>query len=593
MTIDDAPTVQQVKTEKKLFLFALAIFLLIILTALFMRSGFSDTQPSFEHMYAAHEVTGGLCCAVVLLLAFLVLKYKGVWAVSFFESLPLKIAINPFPLLAITLLVLSVSAVVVYLNRPLNVDEYSLYFQARIFAEGKLSGRFPPVIIPWLVADSHAGHFFSVSHQTGRIVTAYWPGFSLLLAPFMKFHVPWLLNPLLTSGSLYLLWLLARRLFSSPSAPGWVILFALASPVVTVSSLSYYAMTSHLFMNLLYAWLLLEISPRRLFLAGIVGSIALVLHNPVPHILFCLPWFVLVANKPNRLKNLTILLLGYLPLSILLGFGWVWVKINITQDTLPLVRAVVDSGNSSEATSAGVDLWSRVGDLIHEPYRLLQSILTVPNLDFLWLRLLGILKIFAWAVPGLPLLALMGGVRLRNDHVGLQLWWWAAILTLAGYMFVPVSQGHGWGFRYFHSVWAALPLLATYFVLHSQWLSVRGRHFVLLSTILSLLFCNGIRLGQAYDFIHRHHAQLPLVEANVGDRMQLVFIDSLQGYYAQDLVQNDPYLRDGTIYLLSRGAALNSQLLQTYFPKATKVRQKGLHTVWLVDKKDWLKLLRS
>ena len=36
------------------------------------------------------------------------------------------------------------------------------------------------------------------------------------------------------------------------------------------------------------------------------------------------------------------------------------------------------------------------------------------------------------------------------------------------FLFVWADQGHGWGFRYFHSAWLALPLLATAFLYSSK-----------------------------------------------------------------------------------------------------------------------------
>jgi len=586
------PETEQAATEKRVFTISLVIALLIAGTAVFMQSETPELQSSFQHMYAAHEMAGGLWGAGMLLLAYLLRRSK----MPLLSAWPAKVAANPFPLLLFVAVALAIAAKTVYRGLPLNVDEYSLFFQAWIFAEGHIVGHFPPALLPWLVPATHVGHFFSVSSQTGSIATAYWPGFSLLLAPFMRLGMPWLLNPLLTAGSLYLLWLLSGRLFRAPEASGWVLLFTLASPVVTVDALSYYATTSHLFFNLLYAWLLVELSPARLFLAGLVGSMALLQHNPVPHLLFALPWIFWIGGKPRRLRNLGLLFFGYLPFSILLGFGWVWVKMKIVQGAFSLAASAsavtaTEAKNAVGAAAAGGISIS--GDLLREPFRLLREILTLPDANFVWLRFLGILKIFAWAVPGLPVLASMGGMRLKNGETGLRLWGWAAVLTLLGYLFVPVSQGHGWGFRYFHSAWAVLPLLGAFFVLQTQVLEGSGKKFVLLAVLLSLFFGNAMRFWQVGDFVSRHWAQLPQIEKGTGGKIQLVFIDPLQGFYAQDLVQNDPFLRGETIYLVSRGGAMNRRLLQSRFPGAEEIRQKGLHSVWLVDKQQWMNLLKS
>jgi hypothetical protein len=173
----------------------------------------------------------------------------------------------------------------------------------------------------------------------------------------------------------------------------------------------------------------------------------------------------------------------------------------------------------------------------------------------------------------------------------LKLWGWAAIITLFGYMFVPVSQGHGWGFRYFHSAWAALPLLAVFLVLQANMFSEEGRHFLFLTILLSLLLSTALRFWQVYDFTGQHLAQLPEIPAPAAGKKQLVLINGSQGYFAQDLVQNDPVLREDTIFLISRGAAKDRRLLKR-FPDAQKISQKGLDSVWLINGRDWLNFLR-
>ena len=68
-------------------------------------------------------------------------------------------------------------------------------------------------------------------------------------------------------------------------------------------------------------------------------------------------------------------------------------------------------------------------------------------------------KLWLWAVPGLLILALVGLARARSD-IRIRLMAWSAALTFFAYLFLPADQGHGWGYRYFHSVWFVLPLLA-------------------------------------------------------------------------------------------------------------------------------------
>jgi len=87
-------------------------------------------------------------------------------------------------------------------------------------------------------------------------------------------------------------------------------------------AITYFSMTAHLLLNLAFAWLLFERTFFRLVLAGLVGSFALLLHNPMPHFLFALPWIVWLALQPDRLRKLLALAAGYAPLALGVGFGW-------------------------------------------------------------------------------------------------------------------------------------------------------------------------------------------------------------------------------------------------------------------------------
>src|SRR6185369_8488492 len=239
---------------------------------------------------------------------------------------------------------LAIGALTVYQARPLAMDEYAHWFQARAFAAGELTGRFPPDLLPRLVPPALLYPFFATDPATGTVASTYWPGFALLLVPFTWLRAPWLLNPLLGGASLLLLAALARRWTGDAAAAGWALLLALASPAFTINAFSFYPLTAHLLLNLVWMALLVEgavaggtatfdpreplpappvltAGARRLLAAGAVGSLALVLHNPVPHAVFALPWTAALLRR-RGLRAAAWLALGYLPLVLVLGLGW-------------------------------------------------------------------------------------------------------------------------------------------------------------------------------------------------------------------------------------------------------------------------------
>ncbi len=124
------------------------------------------------------------------------------------------------------------------------------------------------------------------SSLTGHVIETYWPGFALLLAPFQALGAPWLCNAILAGIALYLIYQITTEITGERRAGGFALLFTIASGAFFANAISYYSMQAHLTANLLFAWLLLKPTNRSALAAGVVGSLALVLHNPVPHMLF-------------------------------------------------------------------------------------------------------------------------------------------------------------------------------------------------------------------------------------------------------------------------------------------------------------------
>ncbi len=149
---------------------------------------------------------------------------------------------------------------------------------------------------------------------------------------------------------------------------------------------------------------------------------------------------------------------------------------------------------------------------------------------------------------------------------------------------MPVDQGHGWGYRYFHSAWMALPLLATA-ALFGPARSGSGastqaplfqdgetKSFVATCILLSLLFGVGFRAWQMQDFIARDVSQVPQY---VGTERRVVILDDRHSFYGADLVQNDPWLRGNEIRMYSHGAAADERMMAQYYPGFTRFMQTG------------------
>ena len=440
----------------------------------------------------------------------------------------------------------AVCAVGVYKNYPLSMDEYSAVFQSKVFASGHLAAQLPPALVPWLIAPGFNGYFLLISAQTGRAIETYWPGFALVLAPFQLLGIPWLCNAALAGLAIFLIQRITLEVTGDRRTAGWAMLFALASSAFWANAISYYSMQAHLTANLLYVWLLLKPSAARSFAAGLVGALALLLHNPVPHILFAAPWLIAFALDDGKRRRLIPLAIGYAP-AVAIGLGWAWLRSDI---------APAAHGAAIGAT--------------------LKSVFTLPDADILNMRVAAAAKMWVWAVPCLFYFALLGYMRSR-DKPYVRLLMLSAVCTYVGYLFVPFDQGHGWGYRYFHSAWGVVPILAACALTGR---SDAGRGLVTFAgavAVLSLLMLVPFQLMQIDVFITRHLAMLPAAKRPGGN---VYFIDFRSGYYIADMIQMDPTLRSEDLYLATLGSQLDEQLIQRNWPNAVECGSAPFVVQW-------------
>ncbi len=463
---------------------------------------------------------------------------------------------------AIATAIMCAGCLLAYQAHPLSMDEYAPLFQSQAFAAGHLAGKLPVALLDWLVPPGVQNYFLNISRASGEVASSYWPGFALLLTPFTWLGIPWACNPVLSGLTILVIHRLALRLFGNTASAGLAVLFTVASPVFFADGISYYSMTAHMLFNGVFALLLLEATPRRLIAAGVVGSIALNLHNPVPHILFATPWIVWLAIRERGVRNLAWLAAGYLPLGLLLGVGWFWFATDLTHQGL------------SAAADVSADGLARVG-----------SAFAWPSGTVLFARAVGLAKVWLWAVPGLLILAAVGGWTWRNDH-RCRLLAASAIVTFVGYLFVAPDQGHGWGFRYFHSAWLVLPLLGAAALTPRpagdeasgiEMTTHDMRSFAVASALLMLLVGVPVRALQMNEFMTDHLSQLP---AYAGTETRVLFIDPSHSFYGQDLVQNDPFLRGNVIRVASSGAERNARLMGQLRPDFRKVYADSYGEVW-------------
>jgi hypothetical protein len=482
-------------------------------------------------------------------------RHAGVQMAAAFGRHPLRTA-------AATVVVLAVAARFVYRAMPFAMDEYAPLAQSYAFAHGQLTWFVPVDLLDRMIPLGFRGYFMAVNPTTGETASMYWPGFAALLAPFSAAGVPWLLNPLLAGLSVLLIHRLALRLIGGHEAAGWASLFALASPVFTVSAISFYSMTAHLALNLLFLLWVLDGRISRACMAGLVGGLALNLHNPVPHALFAAPWLAWLAWDRRRWPALLALGLGYLPLGVGIGITW------------PMLLATIPGhgahgAHAAAAVTPGGGLWAFVEAKFAAAFAL-------PNLAIVFVRLQATWKIWIWNFPGLLILTV---AAVRRGNPRLLLLGASALCTYVVYWFVPFDQGHGWGYRYLHSAWAALPLLAAAFIVtprpdpldEAGWRGYSGG-----LAIASLVLATTLAWAEVHEVMGQHLAQRLPIPAQ-GRWLEFVRFD--WSLYTWDMIQNMPG-NSRQLILMSFGAPADTRLVTSHFPGARLVREDLRGSLW-------------
>ena len=110
-----------------------------------------------------------------------------------------------FVVFVLIFLTLSIISNFVFLDYPFSADEHHYYMQAYHLIRGKL---FYDLHAPWEWLPAHTVIIGD------RLTSPYQPGFGLILGFAMLFHLEGVVNPLISTISLYILYLFSRTFFS-------------------------------------------------------------------------------------------------------------------------------------------------------------------------------------------------------------------------------------------------------------------------------------------------------------------------------------------------------------------------------------------
>ena len=214
----------------------------------------------------------------------------------------------------------------------------------------------------------------------------------------------------------------------------------------------------------------------RALVAGLLGGLALTLHSPAPHALFAAAFAVWLLARRTPVTVLAALVAGYLPAVAIFGYAW-------SQHLAALGASVASSTAAGQPEAVVPTLVDRIRSMA-------TGTLAWPTARILEARLAGLSKAWTWGATGLLVLAAWG-VAVARELPGVKMLGAALAVTFFGYFLVPLEQGHGWGYRYLHSAWFVLPLLAGLSLIRVQ--DKELQCMAAWAVALSLVLANGLR----------------------------------------------------------------------------------------------------
>jgi hypothetical protein len=463
---------------------------------------------AFYYLYCHNEPA--MLVLFLMLSAILLVAFRFHWLDSIrFPDFLFSLKGGIRGVLLVSLVVFSaclIGTFVVFHNFPLSMDEYMADFQARIFAAGKIKAAIP---LEWQKYGLGLAPIYSIYNPHDHTwMSSYLPVYALLRTPFQISGVACILNPLLAASSIVVLAGVCRNLWPGNLTRMWIAVIILAtSSQFLITSMTAYSMPAHLFFNLLWLYFYTAETRTATLLVPWVGFFAMGLHQPHVHLLFVAPFFIRLIMEKNLRK------VSYW--GIVYGAGillWTW--------WMTMYRTGIQApGVPSVVTYFGIPR------LIHVIIQLAHL-----NLFLSWQSFILLLLIYLFFSDWRK------ASPLSRDLA------WGFLLTILFHFFLLADQGHGWGYRYCHSVLGNFALISVAgFYRMIDLLGTRTSNALMSLSILLALFVQlPVRSWQARSFISPFYQSATLLTSRPEE---IVILEPNLFWYYWDLVRNDPLFR--------------------------------------------------
>ncbi|WP_020176023.1 hypothetical protein [Methyloferula stellata] len=404
-----------------------------------------------------------------------------------------------------------------YLSR----DEILAEFDAVIFRSGRPVALIPP---DWQAfANALAPRLMLPIDGGAGWVSGYLPvnaGFRAIISLIGDSN--WT-SPFLAACAIIATFGVARRLWPArPDAALVSMLLVATSSQMLVTSMTSYAMTGHLALNMIWLWFFLRNDKIGHGAAVATGFLAAGLHQLIFHPLFVLP-FIVQLWETKRRKLALFYILSYAVICLFwiaywkIVLAWGGLSPEVTEDTGPMYFVIKVLALLTDFHWAGADL-----------------------------MLKNILRFVSWQSPALlPLACLAYPAIRRGTGIAGPLMAGLLLTTVAMFFLLP-NQAYGWGYRYIHGLIGSAALLGGY-----GWIVLTDRAgkaetgacrtMLVICSAFAWFILLPAHAKQAHDYVAPYIRTLKAIRQAPTD---IVVVDKSRLFFAEDLVRNDPFLRN-------------------------------------------------
>jgi hypothetical protein len=429
-------------------------------------------------------------------------------------------------------------------------DEYSAWFQAVIFAHGRLRAVVPPEWCRWISA---------ITPTSIAIPTActwklgFLPIHSLVRSLFIAAHAEFLAGPVTAALTIALVASTARTLWPDRADRMWISVAALAtSTQFLFMSMTMFSMPTHLLFSALWLWLYVQNEVWATALLPVIGFVALGVHSPIPHGLWVAP-FLLRFVWQRRWGWVLYLSAGY---AVALMF-WAG-RLGIGIQGGPGASIISGTLASASATTQAA-----------------RGIFSLPQAVDQVTTAMHVALIATWNSPVVILAVILAALSWRSlDTVSRDLLLSVMVMIVAR-AFEATPQGEGWGYRFIYDGMSNLALLTACGV--DVLVQAVGRRraivFVVASFVSSVVIQLPMRAVQVEKLVGPYARTYQWMTELPSD---IVVFAPQEVMWGRQMLRNDPFFRRRPVLVSQPELGSNGLAdLERAFPGQVRVVTKS------------------